>query len=545
MEIKNKGFILKHMRINKLIIKRGGQEVNLCKLNVLIGPNNSGKSRTLRDICNRMIQADKTKSIIIDKIDFKTISSFNELTKDINQFDVQGQPGYKKFEGLNYNLTGIHEPTINEEYFINDFKISSNNLESLLSLANVGPFHISFLDASSRLKIAQTTESYDTSLHSPTNILQVLYSNRKIEKKLKKIFFEAFKMRITLDVSNARKITLLVAKRFYGMPNTINDIRDRAGDSATTPKSKYNKLDDQGDGFKSFAGVVLGLLCSKNRIILLDEPEAFLHPTQARILGKWISDFSKEAKGQIIIATHNSNFISGMLSGKQKDVCIYRLNREENKTTYCKLEPKTALKLRDNPLLSNQRILEALFYRGVIVCEGDSDRCIYQTVAVKEFTNHEVLFVHAHNKQTIYKVVDLLNEAMVSVCAIVDFDIFNQTKDFKNLANSFNITIRKGTKRDGAIKYLSTLKKRDWNDIKAKGLKAIRKKYRIVIKRFLSDLEKRGLFVVKFGELESWIEVGSNKKKERWIVKALGYLYEKGCPKNLKNFIFRILQYID
>lgn len=42
----------------------------------------------------------------------------------------------------------------------------------------------------------------------------------------------------------------------------------------------YTMLQEQGDGFRSFVGIVLSILLSKDKIILIDEPEAFLHPTQ-------------------------------------------------------------------------------------------------------------------------------------------------------------------------------------------------------------------------------------------------------------------------
>ena len=48
-----------------------------------------------------------------------------------------------------------------------------------------------------------------------------------------------------------------------------------------------------------------------NKIILIDEPEAFLHPTQCKIFGKTDVDYSTEQKGnQIIITTHDITFLS-------------------------------------------------------------------------------------------------------------------------------------------------------------------------------------------------------------------------------------------
>jgi hypothetical protein len=77
--------------------------------------------------------------------------------------------------------------------------------------------------------------------------------------------------------------------------------------------------------------------------------------------------------------------------------------------------------------------MEAFFSKRVAVCEADSDRIIYQTVAVKEFGNENILFVHAHNKQTLKDVVGLLRDATIPVCAITDIDILNSSDELTKL----------------------------------------------------------------------------------------------------------------
>ena len=68
-------------------------------------------------------------------------------------------------------------------------------------------------------------------------------------------------------------------------------------------------LDSQGDGMRSFAAVLLHILAANNHPIqFLDEPEAFLHPPQARLLGKYIAE-SRREKSQLFIATHSTDFL--------------------------------------------------------------------------------------------------------------------------------------------------------------------------------------------------------------------------------------------
>ena len=220
-----------------------------------------------------------------------------------------------------------------------------------------------------------------------------------------------------------------VAEKFPAVPDDFQSAHDVL--------KSFSELDIQGDGYKSFVGVVLGILSSEDRIVLIDEPEAFLHPTQAKFLGKWIAKLVKDLEVQVILATHNSNLLDGILS-KDESIDIFRVNRNGDITSLNQISADITKKLSKEPLLSSQPILESIFYKGVIVCEADSDRCIYQTVAEKELNNEEILFVHSHNKQTLKNVVSILEPATIPVAAVVDFDIINEEKTLQELLESFN-----------------------------------------------------------------------------------------------------------
>ena len=87
-------------------------------------------------------------------------------------------------------------------------------------------------------------------------------------------------------------------------------------------------LDDQGDGLKSFVSTFLSLNHKEQDILLLDEPEAFLHPPLARRLGEMIGDFQNEDR-IIFVATHSVEVLKGILT-KNQDVNVIRINRSEN-----------------------------------------------------------------------------------------------------------------------------------------------------------------------------------------------------------------------
>lgn len=87
--------------------------------------------------------------------------------------------------------------------------------------------------------------------------------------------------------------------------------------------SSFPLLDTQGDGMRSVLGIVSAIVSVKKPIILLDEPEAFLHPPQALQLGEVISGLV-ESSQQIFIATHSADFLRGLLSSTRDAVIIAR-----------------------------------------------------------------------------------------------------------------------------------------------------------------------------------------------------------------------------
>lgn len=556
------------MKIAKIITK-SNQEIEPGNISILVGPNNVGKSQTLIDIKDRMVNGMASKPVVLKEIHFNKPSNIESIFDGFILKDHSTSVEHKIISGINSNLTDSENITIHMPGIERQFK-TQKDINFLLG--NISRLRLSFLDASSRLSLANTVESFNPHRDTPKYILHKLLTDEFTEKELTKAFKEAFQMSIKFDDSGYKDFCLRVAKRFKNIPEKTRD--------AFPIMDQYNKLDYQGDGFKSFVGIVLSLLFSKDRVILLDEPEAFLHPAQAKFLGKWIADQSINFSGQIIIATHNANFLSGILSSSNK-INIYRVNREDDKTDYNLLPPAAIENLTKSPMLSSQRVLESIFHKGVIVCEADADRIIYQSVSQKVFNNQNILFIHSHNKQTLKDVVKLLVESKIPVGAIADIDLLNEETNFKNLLealtnkkaskallntrnkidasvqgqtdeailalikNSIELFLEQLNKSehtlDGARGALKRIRKEatKWSMQKDKGVDGFDIEYRKKVNRFLGTLKSKKLFIVPVGELEKWIPLEVSKNK--WIVPALNEIYEGKTPKNLKDFISSIL----
>jgi hypothetical protein len=262
------------------------------------------------------------------------------------------------------------------------------------------------------------------------------------------------------------------------------------------------------------------------------------------------------------------------------------MNRVGNTTEMVLLSSDNLKKLSNSPLLSGQPIFESLFHEGVVVCEGDADRCLYQTVAVKNLNNDSAFFVHSHGKQNIKDVVRLMHNSGVPVVAIVDIDILNSKEELQSLLSALSpkgdfeqiletrssISQEIEGKDDSAVladilielndltselhdNKISVAKTRNklenirkgvskWDEVKSKGLSALCAKQNESVTRLVDSCKENGLFIVYRGELESWMDLGIGKRhKAKWVVKAMELLNEK-CPDDLSDFVKEVLAHL-
>ena len=406
------------MKIHSLKLKSGDEVALDNKITVFVGPNNSGKSQTLRDIRfmmdrNRAMQSQQSATVVLkDDNTVFDIPSYNDIKEDILIRPSRDNIDYYSIEGIGSNLLekeslGFHK---NQENQIGGIGVFFDWFSK---------FYLALMNAETRLSLASQVNSFNTVDERPGNIVQALFMDKEAQKRLQDAFRLAFDQDIKLDYSLMQSLCLRVDEE---MPEIPTDPIEAVMVTKDIPK-----IDNQGDGFRSFAGIVLGLLLSKKRIILLDEPEAFLHPAQAYCLGKWIGDNGDYFQSQILICTHSANFLKGVIDGKE-GIGIYRLNRKKNITQFVPISSESTKQLSTNPVLSSQRVMEGLFHKGVVICEADADRSIYQSVAsVCHQSNGEILFIHAHNKQTLALVAEALRKASIPCAVVADLDIIHGT----------------------------------------------------------------------------------------------------------------------
>jgi hypothetical protein len=562
------------MRISSFETKDGAA-LNLGDFTVLVGANNVGKSQTLRDMHTKLSQGDAAKAVIVSNLSADIPESLDEFMHGVTISDDHINAGYTLYRGIISNLVKGEEVRVPAGTLEEQFKIRKEPHGRQWLLTQFGKYQVAYLDAGTRLQIASFAPSHDPSQQTPQRLLQTLIDNRDGQEKLARSFKDTFSMEIRLDYSMLANLYLRVAKEFPDIPEHPTHARPIM--------QQFGTLDEQGDGFRSFAGVLLSILLSEGRVLLIDEPEAFLHPAQARRLGYWVAQYAREAGSQIVVATHNAHFLRGVLSSTG-DVDVCRLNRNGDSTEFQIMGADAINNLSSSPLLSSQPVLESIFFHGVIVCEADSDRLYYQTVAAMAHDEHEVQFLHAHNKQTLKDVVMLLRAVAIPCAAIADIDLLNSKSDLTALVESFgcspcpdDITSDRdliaasiegrtddevlNALSEGLREFLEQLTNREhklagarsalrrldagsskWSPVKLRGVDALDEPAKTRAEILFKRLKSIGVFVVPVGELESWADVGTRRKKN-WIVLALQQLKDTGAPKPIDEFIKQVISH--
>ena len=205
----------KNMKIETLLTK-DDQKIDVGKFTVLVGPNNVGKSQTLRDIHSKMTVGINVKTTIIKDIKFVKPQNFEEILQGLKVVPDSQNINQHFIRGINSNLRSGDQIGVNLESFKSQFE-SQPDLN--FTLGNISRFRVSYLDASSRLLVALTAESYNPHTGPPGNLLQGLFGgSSEVEEELGETFKNTFKMDIRLDYSGMRQLTLRVAKEFEKIP---------------------------------------------------------------------------------------------------------------------------------------------------------------------------------------------------------------------------------------------------------------------------------------------------------------------------------------
>ena len=195
--------------------------------------------------------------------------------------------------------------------------------------------------------------------------------------------------------------------------------------------SKAMLIESASDGVKAFTGIIVELIAGDPRVLLIDEPEAFLHPSLASKLGYEISRAAVQSDKRVFASTHSPTFVMGCIQSGAP-INIIRLTYRAGAATARVLPNEEILELMRNPLLRSTGVLNGLFYEFVVVTESDADRAFYQEINDRllrfkpDWGIPNCLFLNAQGKHTVHTIIRPLRKLGIPAAGIVDVDVMKE-----------------------------------------------------------------------------------------------------------------------
>lgn len=493
---------------------------------IIVGPNNSGKSQTLREIVEISSSDEINSGQVIKKLRINKFGTKDDLV------ELLKRGGSFKNDAYNYGAQTIHYSWL-------------YSWDQSEKLTNICPVFMKNITANDRLSICNQQNSIRPD-ELKTRPQHYLYENSNLMSHISSLFRKAFNKDIMFNYRGGSVLPIHVGT----LPQQDISI-DRVSDMYVNFVKQNPLLDKQGDGVKSYAGILFECVVQKLDVIMIDEPEAFLHPPQMRMLGETLSS---EVKGQLFVATHSSDILRGFLEGTKGNVKILRIQREDNKNIVHKIDKKSVEQLWSKPALRYSNALDSLFHEQVIICEDESDCRLFNYVAdclVNSFDKiyPDTCYVPTGGKHAIPGIAKELRASGVSVKAIFDFDLISEKNTLSKTLEAFGCEgenkkdlislwekINSEVKQQITIPPLEEFKqnflnfitatpadklskgkvekffkqKKPWNDVKEIGVDGLPKgNIRKTFKEFDNKLKQLGIFLIPVGEIENFCaEIG-------------------------------------
>ncbi|MGF7232049.1 ATP-dependent nuclease [Arachidicoccus sp.] len=502
--------------IDKLKLKFGssqGQpnlEVNMTPITVFVGPNNSGKSRILIEIENhsRKIHGQPT-DLILDNLTFSALTKDNiesELAK-IEQTPKLGEnvmPGHVLIGKLNPQNNQTARVQVNKAGLIDEAQHPNTRQGYYAQFLNLYTLR---LDGTNRLNLLNEQEAGDLQT-TPKNHLAHLFIDNALRAQVRRIVFESFGKYYVIDPTNIGKLRVRLSDR---EPSNEREEKGWETEAINFHKAAL-QITMASDGVKAFSGIITTLLAGDPKITLIDEPEAFLHPALSNKLGKEIGNSLTKSNKRVVVSTHSSSFLMGCIqSGAPLN--IIRLTYKNGLPT-ARILPKEKIQLlMRHPLLRSTGVLNGLFFESVIVTEADSDRAFYQEINERLLSRKDprgipnCLFINAQNKQTVWDIVKPLRELGIPTVGIVDIDVIKEGGQVftKLLDGSFTPTLSHEGLHNQRTKILAAFNATRQNWKIAGGIDLLQQSDNEACSNFFNQLQEYGVFVIRKGELESWL----------------------------------------
>lgn len=510
-----------------------GTKISLSEDDVLVvvGPNNAGKSQLLRDLESHFELA--RNGVYSGKVVVSMELVHDPVENILAVFEKFRENGteYYSAHGVRAHQNSVH-----------------NALSHSASPVQFGGVHLFFLkriSSDDRLSVvAPSPAAGENRIETPG---QILYDSEELLSQVSAIFREAFGRDMFVDYRSGGIIPIYV-----GQKPAVPEGMDRVSDDYVKLVRACDKLHEQGDGMKSFGGILLSTLVVHRNITLIDEPEAFLHPPQERVIGKIIG---KRMTGQVICSTHSKNVLQGFLESDRNNIRVMRVTRNDIVNNVSEISPDEVRELWNDPVFRYSTALDALFHEQAILCEADPDCRFFEAIqgAISGSAQLDTHFVPCGGKAAFPKFIKALRKLSIPVLAILDLDVLNDEQTIKRiyeaqggtwsevraLWNRVDAAVRDGVPpssvedtrqeisnllqnwTDGSppqSDIIEALKRtKPWGKVKEMGLRAIPSgDAQVSAEELLRVLAQRSIFIIPVGTLEKFVPTVGNHGI-RWL----------------------------
>ncbi len=398
---------------------------------ILTGRNNTGKSTILESINCFFQREAKAKTIPNDcfsdrdkEIVLKAVfGSDNEKITIVKKYKVESAPAF-------YDETGVEIKARHELKEKLD-KILSN--QPFYITPSMLPDDINALIQNIYSEILkgdlQKLERFegDTEKERELYLLAQEYSRLResYPQFLRKIKINTDKILQNVSSDVSQNLQMLFSNEHLSLNVTggesvgfsASDILKSTSSSVHIDSSKQTgmPLSNQGTGLQRMSLIYLiqNMIEKKlmgedeNKLLLIDEPEAFLHPEAVRALSRSLYKIGR--KMPLMISTHSPILID--LSEKHTSIQVFRIGEKEAIQLF-----KSVSEQFDKNDIKNMKVLnyvdsyvnEFFFANKVVIVEGDTEYIAFKHFAKQK--NYNVHIIRARGKATIATLMKVLNQ---------------------------------------------------------------------------------------------------------------------------------------
>ena len=402
---------------------------------VIVGSNAVGKTVLLHELYQGAIAWAPAHGHgkWVDRVDMTSsdpVSDGKQLIESLEQLGSAQSPQYRSSAVKTMLMTPQDQGFGQAEYQTLKHNVDTKSDELASILAGNVRYRLPFValeTVDSRLLVPSVAPLQ--AIHeAPQDPLNVLTRDPVRLTQLTDRIFERFGMRLVLLSHAQTQLELGTAKA--ALPSELHSEARPAQKFRLTEAwkaSNWTRMEESGHGIRAMTRLLLTILEKTNHVVLVDEPELHLHPSQKRILGRTLVEAAQQEGRQLIIVTHDATLLQGVLdSGRSVD--ILRVASDGDERTIRQF--RTNAEAHEGSGVTQREFLNALFYSRVVLVEGAADRHFYQAV-IEMFhldAGREVGFAAGSGIGGIMNVAALCKAVGVPFSVVVDFDALFKNK---------------------------------------------------------------------------------------------------------------------